>query len=130
MNKDQISNIANTLKAGDIIEIKCRFTVQGEKNETHFDVKAPDGYTESMYISQLAASDAEISVISRAIPKEPNSLAYNLHDKHLLVLDKYGVPWRKGYDGWQSLETNDIFEWEDMYKRFGPVTIYLPDKDV
>ena len=129
MNHDQIKHIVKSLKDGDVVEIKYNATVL--KNATDsVKVEFADGATALLYISEMAASDAEVSVISRAIPKEPNSLAYNLHDKHLLVLDKYGVPWRKGYDGWQSFETNDIFEWEDMYKRFGPVTIYTPDKAI
>jgi len=129
MNHDQIKHIVKSLKDGDIVEIKYNATVL--KNATDsVRVEFADGATAFLYISEMAASDAEVSVVSRAIPKEPNSLAYNLHGKHIVVIDKYGDAWMNGYDGWQSFETGDIFEWEDLYKRFGPVTIYLPDKAI
>jgi len=129
MNYDEINNVAKSLKDGDVVEIKYNATVL--KNATDsVEVEFADGATAFLYISEMAASDAEVSVISRAIPKEPNSLAYNLHGKHIVIIDKYGHAWMNDRDGWQSLETRDIFEWEDLYKRFGPVTIYLPDKDV
>ena len=129
MNHDQIKNVVESLRDGDVINISYNLTILGNVTDSIRGYFA-DGATTMLYINEMADSDVNVSIVSRAIPKEPNSLAYNLHDKHLLVLDKYGVAWRRGYDGWQSFETNDIFEWEDMYKRFGPVTIYLPDKDV
>lgn len=130
MNHDQIKHIVKSLKDGDVVEIKYNATVL--KNATDsVKVEFADGATAFLYISEMAASDAEVSVISRAIPKEPNSLDYNLHGKHLLILDRLGVAWRKGVDGWwQSFETGDIFEWEDLYKKWGPVTIYTPNQDV
>lgn len=132
MNHDEIKMIAKTLKDGDVINISYNITILGNVTDS-FRGAFADGAITMLFISEIAASDASVSVVSRAIPREPETPETLMlkSGKPLLVLDKHGVPWRKGTNGaWQSFETNDIFEWEDMYRRFGPVTIYLPDRGV